>query len=106
MSYRFADSLRAGAYAPARCVYSEKTPDDRQRNCPKHVDFYCKNKFGKLVHLVGFIVRNLVQCTVTWTSNSSLNAPRPYIKNWPQVGLLETKHVASYILMIIYIVFE
>jgi len=32
-----------------------KTPDDGQRNCPKHVDFYAKNKFEKLVHLIGFI---------------------------------------------------
>ena len=39
------------------CVYSEKTPDDGQRNCPKHVEFYSKNKFEKLMHLVGFIVR-------------------------------------------------
>jgi len=28
------------------------------------------NKFEKLVHLVGFIIRNLTRCTVTWTSNS------------------------------------
>ena len=28
-----------------------------QRNCPKHVEFYSKNKFQKLVHLVGFITR-------------------------------------------------
>ena len=34
-----------------------KTPDDGHRNCPKHVDFYSKNKFEKLVHLVGFIIR-------------------------------------------------
>jgi len=33
------------------------TPDDGQRNCPKHVDFYSKNKFQKLVHLVTFIIR-------------------------------------------------
>jgi hypothetical protein len=33
------------------------TPDDGQRNCPKHVEFHFKNKFEKLVHLVGFIVR-------------------------------------------------
>ena len=33
------------------------TPDDGQRNCPKHVEFYSRNKFEKLVHLVGFIVR-------------------------------------------------
>ena len=39
------------------CVYSNKTPDDGQRNCPKHVEFYSKNKFEKLVHLVGFIIR-------------------------------------------------
>ena len=39
------------------CVYSEKTPYDGQRNCPKHVEFYYKNKFENLVHLVGFIVR-------------------------------------------------
>ena len=33
------------------------TPDDGQRNCPKHVQFYSKNKFEKLVHLFGFILR-------------------------------------------------
>ena len=38
-------------------MYSEKTPDDGQRNCPRHVEFYSKNKFEKLVHLVGFIIR-------------------------------------------------
>jgi len=38
-------------------VYSEKTPDDGQRNCPKHVEFYSKNKCEKLVHLIGFIIR-------------------------------------------------
>jgi len=44
MSYRFA-------------VCTVKTPDDGQRNCPKHVEFYSKNKFEKLVHLFGFTVR-------------------------------------------------
>jgi len=34
-----------------------KTPDDGQRNCPKHLEFYSKNKFEKLVHLVGCIIR-------------------------------------------------
>jgi len=37
------------------CVQYE-TPDDGQRNCPKHVEFYSKNKFEKLVHLVGFTI--------------------------------------------------
>ena len=31
--------------------------DDGQRNCPKHVEFYSKNKLEKLVRLVGFIIR-------------------------------------------------
>ena len=33
------------------------TPDDGQRNYPKHVEFHSKNKFEKLVHLDGFIIR-------------------------------------------------
>ena len=75
MSYRFADSLRASRirtepvpswscsqavrkpvwHIPLLCV-QWKTPDDGQRNCLNHVEFYCKNKFDKLVHLVGFII--------------------------------------------------
>ena len=37
-------------------MYSEKTPDVGQRNCPKHIEFYSKNKFEKLMHTVGFII--------------------------------------------------
>jgi hypothetical protein len=33
------------------------TPDDRQRNCPKHLVFHFQNKFEKLVYLVGFIIK-------------------------------------------------
>jgi hypothetical protein len=36
------------------------TPDDRQRNCPKHVEFHFQNKFEKSVHLVGFIIRKFL----------------------------------------------
>ena len=87
MSYSFADSFRAGSgwnavpswtcskavsktvwHIPMLCV-QWKTPDG-QKNCPKHVDFHFKKKFEKLVHLVGFIIRNLPRCTVTWTSNA------------------------------------
>jgi len=101
MSYRFADSLRAGsgrnlpdparklsAHIPLLCV-QWKTPDYGQRNCPKHVEFYSRNKFEKLVPLICFIIRiyhdarsherqfitmhgrmnvNLSRCTVTRTS--------------------------------------
>jgi hypothetical protein len=37
------------------------TPDDGQRNCPKRVEFNFQNKFEKLVHLVGFIIRKFVR---------------------------------------------
>ena len=71
MSYRFADSLRGTAvpswscsqavskpvwHIPLLCV-QWKIPDDGQRNCPKHVKFNSENKFEKLVHLFGFIIR-------------------------------------------------
>jgi hypothetical protein len=46
-------------------VFTVKTSDNGQKNCPKHVEFYSNNKFEKLVHLVGFIIRNLSTCTVT-----------------------------------------
>ena len=68
MSYRFSDSLRAVPlwscsqavskplwHIPLLCV-QWKTPDNGQRNCQKHVEFYFKNKFEKLVHLAGFII--------------------------------------------------
>jgi hypothetical protein len=68
--YAPAHKLSANVYdIYQRCVYSGKTPDDGQKNCPKHVEFHSKNKFEKLVQLVGFIIRNLSRCTVTWTSN-------------------------------------
>ena len=55
LSYRFADSLRAGS--GRNWNQSRPDPDDGQTNCPKHVEFNSKNKFEKLVHLVGFIIR-------------------------------------------------
>jgi hypothetical protein len=45
-------------YTISVCTLKEP-PDDGQRNCPKHVESYSKNKFEKLVHLVGFIIRIL-----------------------------------------------
>ena len=57
MSYMFADSFASKLYDIYHwCVYLEKTPDDGKRNCPKHAVFKSKNKFEKLVHLVGFIL--------------------------------------------------
>ena len=52
-----ARELSANLYDIYHCyVCSEKTPDDGQRNCPKHVEFHSKNKLEKLVHLVSFII--------------------------------------------------
>jgi len=50
--YRSANSCRAGSGLNCSSVLIQK-------NCPKHVEFYYKNKFEKLVHLVGFIIRIL-----------------------------------------------
>ena len=36
------------------------TPDDGQRNCPKHIEFLDKNKFGKIIASVGFIKKKFV----------------------------------------------
>ena len=66
MSHRFAVSLVANCQQTCMtytiAVFTvKKTPDDGQRNCPKHVKFYSKNKFEKLVQLVGFITRIDIQ---------------------------------------------
>jgi len=57
MSYSFTDSLRKLYDIYHYCVHGKKTPDDGQKNCPKHVEFYSKNKFQKSVHLVDSIIR-------------------------------------------------
>ena len=61
---QLASRIRTEHPDPARKLYDIqllcvqcKTPDDGQRSCPKHVQFYSNNKFEKLVHLVGFIIR-------------------------------------------------
>ena len=41
--------------------------------------------------------------SVTHNIYISLNAPYLYIKNWPEDGSLEPKHVAKCVLMIIYV---
>jgi len=43
---------------PLLCVECQ-TPDDGQRNSPKHVESYSKNEFEKLMLLVGFIIRKI-----------------------------------------------
>jgi len=55
MLYRFLDSLQAGSGWKILIL------------------LHSKNKFEKLVHLVGFITRNLTQCMVTRTSSISFS---------------------------------
>jgi len=70
-----------------RYVYSKKLLMV-ERNCLKHVEFHSKNKFEKLVHLVGFILRNLSQCMVIRTSNTGLKStPADGIKMFGDVKL-------------------
>jgi hypothetical protein len=57
-------------HIPLLCV-QWKTPDDRQRNCLKHVQFYSKNKFWEISASSWFYYNNLSGCTVTWKSNLS-----------------------------------
>jgi hypothetical protein len=60
---------------------------DEQRNCPKHVEFYFQNKFEKLVHLVGFIIRKFitmhghmnVKYNETYHKTHIISADIPYI---------------------------
>ena len=56
LQFRPDPARKLSAHIPLLCV-QWNTPDERQRNCPKHVQIYLKNKFEKLVHLVGFIIR-------------------------------------------------
>jgi len=60
--FRSDPARKLSAHKPLLCV-QWKTPVDGQRNCPKHVEFYSKNKFEKLVHLVGFITRKKLEKT-------------------------------------------
>jgi len=61
---------------PLLCV-QRRTPDDGQSNCPKHAEFHSNNKFEKLVHLVGFIIRKVhIPFLVNYFTNHT-----PYIKS-------------------------
>ena len=53
-----ARKLSANLYGIYYCCVLRKTRDDGQRNCPQHVEFHSKNKFEKLLHLLGFIIRH------------------------------------------------
>jgi len=98
MPYRFADSLRAVPswsclqvirkhvwHIPLLCP-QWKTPDYVQRNCPEYVDFYSKNYFEKLVHLVGFYYKNSGKTSfkIQWGENRLLRGLSS--GNWESLG--------------------
>ena len=113
MSYRFADNWvpswscsqavsKSIWHIPLLCV-QWKTHDDGQRNCPKHVEFHSKNKFEKLEHLVGFIIRNLTRCMVTWTSNTLLILVFIYCVHRSLTGITtHQNHSSLYVVASIY----
>ena len=43
-----------------------RTPDDGQRNCPKHVEFLDKNKFGELVRVLVTMQHGNVNVKKIW----------------------------------------
>ena len=47
-------SITCMTYTIAVCTV-KKTPDDGQRNCPKHVEIHSKNEFEKLMHLADLL---------------------------------------------------
>ena len=53
------------------------TPDDVQRNCSKHAEFFSKNKFEKLMHLIGFILRIYQDAR-----SSECHIPQDYSLGW------------------------
>ena len=67
-------------HIPLLCL-QWKTPDEGQRNCPKHVELYSKINFEKLVRLFWFYYKNMSRCTVTWTSNKLVHLFWFYYKN-------------------------
>jgi hypothetical protein len=71
LEYKTVFSFRARSESCSKVVYKPVwyiplqrvqwiNPDDWQRNCPKHVEFHIQDRFEKLVHLVGFILRIFV----------------------------------------------
>ena len=74
---------QAVRHIPLLCV-QWKNPGDGQRNCPKHVEFYSKNKFEKLLYLAGFIIRiyhdarspeRQIHTVPTWSCSQAVSKP-------------------------------
>ena len=90
MSYMFADNLQTSCqqtcmtYTIAVCTVKHSWWWTEELS--KTLEFQSKNKFEKLVHLVGVVIRNLIRCTVTWTSIFECLLSTPYICVFPTVS--------------------
>jgi hypothetical protein len=79
-----------------------KIPDDGRRNCPKRVEFYSKNKFEKLDHLVGFVIRisllvaSCFTTVVTVLSHSPISNKRSPRATWLTKWNLPTEEQCVY----------
>jgi hypothetical protein len=78
-------------HIPLLCV-KWKTPDDGQRNCPKHVEFHSKNKFEKLVHLVGFIIRTYHDAR--WRERQNMSMRHEKSKRCPMWKIYSKSYLA------------
>jgi hypothetical protein len=80
MSYRFADSLHASCQQTCMIYTTAVSTVKNSWWWTEELSETCRvlfqNKFEKLVQLVGFIIRNLSRCTVTWASNTPCNIPK------------------------------
>ena len=72
-------------HIPLLCV-QWKTPDDGQRKCPKHLEFYSENKFEKLVPSSWFYYKNVsaLHGAVCTTSRHGDFTPRKGLLVWIQ----------------------
>ena len=97
---RFLSIIRSVVLYAQQQVYviQYQTPDDGQKSCPKHVELYSKNKFEKLVHIVGFIIRirhdaRSPECQIRQINPLKAKINLNYIKD--AVRTLLTTHASS-----------
>ena len=83
----------------------KKTADDGQRNCPKHVEIYSKNKFEKLVHLLAScqqtcMTYTIAVCTVKncwWWTEELSETCKGFI---PKINLRKLVHLVGFVIRI------
>ena len=90
-------------HIPLLCV-QWKTPYDRQRNCPKHVDFHSKKKFEKFSAFNWFYCKKSplkLMCTIVWKPLEYVICKAAWKQNiflWPVSSACQTityKHNTS-----------